>query len=518
MTLSVRDVQSLKFFQICRWVLEIERISSRRPYEATRDCTSSSRPLRHDFFIFFLQINDANLPDEGHSEGESINEESRKESAHHYRRTKDQDLTEYLVNGVKIGQKMRYQAESAEGERFGDPNELDKLESLSARIRRMRLRSQHKLAIDGLERKDALTKRPLDFDLEEETRKNETSKWLEHHFGSESSKGSLDDLAESPPATQTSFINVTMKSRPIRGKSPILLSSDEEKTKKIEPREILISSPECESPVNGYFRGVSDWSSRQLREDKRPVLASPPESPPFLITSHRINSLKGPRFEERERSESPVRRRVEIPSPPVRRKRETNGYRSVDYDFRSWDRRRQRSEPQPDYTPPSESPSPVDDTLLNHGNKKLYQRTRFAADIPPPQAPIPRPAPVKSKSKIGESFRKFVGKLRSSDKKKTSRSPSPKDNSYSAFHTVDNNIPYAGRGVGPVAPPRTRPVQSATPGRTYDMDRRHVQKYYLGEDPYAGSIYGREREYDGVSPFKSSKRSHVRSNDDYHSR
>ena len=41
------------------------------------------------------------------------------------------------------------------------------------------------------ERTDALTKKPLDFEEEEETRKLETSRWLESHFGSESSHGSL---------------------------------------------------------------------------------------------------------------------------------------------------------------------------------------------------------------------------------------------------------------------------------------------------------------------------------------
>lgn len=28
-----------------------------------------------------------------------------------------------------------------------------------------------------------------------------------------------------------------------------------------------------------------------------------------------------------------------------------------------------------------------------------------------------------------------------------------------------------------------------------------VQRYYLGEDPFAGSIYGRENKYDGVRPM-----------------
>lgn len=62
-----------------------------------------------------------------------------------------------------------------------------------------------------LDRKDALTRRPLDFDQEEETRKVETSKWLEHHFGSESSNSAVDE-EEQPP--KTSFFNVTIKSQP----------------------------------------------------------------------------------------------------------------------------------------------------------------------------------------------------------------------------------------------------------------------------------------------------------------
>jgi hypothetical protein len=35
-----------------------------------------------------------------------------------------------------------------------------------------------------------------------------------------------------------------------------------------------------------------------------------------------------------------------------------------------------------------------------------------------------------------------------------------------------------------------------------------VQRFYLGEDPFGGSIYGREREYDGVTPVKSNRKHH----------
>lgn len=466
---------------------------------------------------------------------------------------------------------MRFQAETSEAERHGDPMEIDQLDSLSTRLRRMRLRSQnHKLALEGgippLERKDVLTKKPLNFDQEEETRKVETSKWLEHHFGSEStksSKGSLDDLAEQVPASQNSFINVTMKSRPLiqqqQQKTKLLNSSDEEKAfksyNKLEaPREIFISSPECDSPTNnGYFKGISHWDSRKLEEkqttiNRIPVQSSPPDSPPYLITSHRINpvplksNFKTSPFVERKNISNGISKGFsnynlrsspeenDRPSPPLRRKKETNGYK-VDYDFRPWDRR-QKEEPKPDYTPPSRSPSPSPEirTVELPANKKLYQRTRFAADIPPPQ---PRAyQTTKQKSKIGESFRKFVGKLRSSSterknkkriKNGESRSPSPKENTYQNYNIVDSNIPSVAGRVGrdemgePVAPPRGRPykldngslVDSGTQTKvTGDMDRRGISRYYLGEDPFSGSIYGREKEYDGVIPIKTSRRHH----------
>lgn len=74
--------------------------------------------------------------------------------------------------------------------------------------------------VSPLDRKDALTRKPLDFDQEEETRKVETSKWLEHHFGSDSrsSNNSIIDEEEQPP--KTSFFNVTIKSQPTSTESP----------------------------------------------------------------------------------------------------------------------------------------------------------------------------------------------------------------------------------------------------------------------------------------------------------
>lgn len=73
-----------------------------------------------------------------------------------------------------------------------------------------------------LDRKDALTKRPLDFDQEEETRKVETSKWLENHFGSDSRSSNnsiIDEEEEFKP--KTGFFNVTIKSQPTRMEQPV---------------------------------------------------------------------------------------------------------------------------------------------------------------------------------------------------------------------------------------------------------------------------------------------------------
>lgn len=77
------------------------------------------------------------------------------------------------------------------------------------------------VAESPLDRKDALTRRPLDFDQEEETRKVETTKWLEHHFGSDSrSSNQSSTIDEEEPPPKTSFFNVTIKSQPTRSETP----------------------------------------------------------------------------------------------------------------------------------------------------------------------------------------------------------------------------------------------------------------------------------------------------------
>lgn len=236
--------------------------------------------------------------------------------------------------------------------------------------------------------------------------------------------------------------------------------------------------------------------------------------------------------------------------------------------FRDWERR----EPAPDYRAPSPSPSPPP----MPANKKLYQRTRFAADIPPPSSrhqtsatppPTDRPTGptvvLKTNQQtaaqvIGDSFRKLVGKFRSSSTERknkaarklsnksrgSSRSPSPtyrpadgsllglRKKSKSGRRSAasgqdgyqDGSSPNDGTEEGdspeevPVAPPRhaagrsvKRSQSRATRNGDSDRDRDTVdgvttRKYYLGEDPFGGSIYGREREYDGVVPARRKQR------------
>lgn len=140
-----------------------------------------------------------------------------------------------------------------------------------------------------LERKDALTKRPLDFDREEEARKLETTKWLENHFGSDSqsSRGSTDGDLDRPQfeqePTKKSYFNVTIKSGPnngpappakvctpqtngyngngyVQNRAPPKLSSPAKVhiPERGEPRTKVPPPP----PMK-YFQGVSNWSERK---------------------------------------------------------------------------------------------------------------------------------------------------------------------------------------------------------------------------------------------------------------
>lgn len=105
-----------------------------------------------------------------------------------------------------------------------------------------------------------MTKKTLDLEEEDEARKFETSKWLESHFGSDSrsSHGSIDDEPPIHTGTNTSFINVTMKSCNTRERD--FQNSNSSRP----PRRT--SGRDSSSPV-GYFQGISEWSERHQGND-----------------------------------------------------------------------------------------------------------------------------------------------------------------------------------------------------------------------------------------------------------
>ena len=131
-----------------------------------------------------------------------------------------------------------------------------------------------------------------------------------------------------------------------------------------------------------------------------------------------------------------------------------------------------------------------------------------------------------SKYKIGESFRKLVGKLRSaSSERKNKRCNSSSisqltqtDDSgptYMQYNVIDKNIPLIHERDTEEKPPERPPRNHATVSnnsnkisKTTKTNAQVVQeqwqrsestpplhRYYLGEDPFGGSIYGREKGY-----------------------
>ncbi|CAG9767275.1 unnamed protein product [Ceutorhynchus assimilis] len=480
--------------------------------------TETQRTTEHE------EVKDDELP------SDAPDQDYHKESSQRYLKTRDQEDVDYVANGKNIGHEMRYKTETMEVDKRGD-DEVDLFESLSARARRRSNNNRQPHRYRGLDngvqpqqspldRKDALTRRPLDFDAEEETRKTETSKWLENHFGSESrsSNSTLDD-EEHPP--KTSFFNVTIKSQPSSNLHP---RSYVTTVKSPTPRVYSPVEPERDRNQSGFYKGITEWSERRQehqysaqRQSPLPYHHSPshhshsplhidrptrspipdyirPQHSPVPdyrqhhspVPDYRNGHSPSPDYGRPVKiSPSPIRDLDDSPTPPQRKKnlerrekcvdrserrtRYDSGYRSSGRLDEREDRVERLEEPPPDYSPPSPPPMPRED-------KKQYQKTRFAADIAPPKA--------KSGNIIGQSIRKLVNKIRSASaerkakQQRAKRSPSP---SYQQGHVIDNNIGHS-------------------------MDRQPVQRYYLGEDPFGGSIYGRENKYDGVKPARSSRR------------
>ncbi|GJQ80952.1 hypothetical protein Trydic_g4769 [Trypoxylus dichotomus] len=455
---------------------ETRESSSVRP--DGRIITETERTTEHE------EVKDNELPEEAPEQNLHL------ESSQRYYKSKDQEEVEYIADGVKIGGEMRYKGETTEFERRGDGIDEPDWDSLSARIKRRtnNVKQPHRYremlpSTSPMDRKDALTKKPLDFDQEEETRKMETSKWLENHFGSES-RSSRDSLVEEeeqlhPP--KTSYFNVTIKSQPPRAQeaSPIQQSYPGNHDR----------SPSKQEPERdrNYFQGVSDWSERRKEiytAEKRYSPVRDQRTSPLGSRDYQRSPIPDYRTSpvHHEHRVSPIRETT--PTPPQRKKaverrqrisqdsRYDSGYRTPSRNETRDSRDEPLEEPPPDYSPPSPPQPPVE---------KKHQKTRFAAE------------PVKHKSGniIGQSIRKLVGKIRSASaerkaRQRAKRSPSP---SYQKGHVIDSNI----NNHHDIMDARRR---ASSP----------VHRYYLGEDPFGGSIYGRENKYDGVRPVRSSRK------------
>lgn len=178
--------------------------------------TETERTTQHEVY------ENESLPDSGSSLSDgSVHEEAR-ETQHNIVHTKDEDLVEYygvprggtLAQGVKLGEGMHVVSED-----FHEDREGEDLDSLSERIRRgRRLGVLKPKPRDTTERTDAVTRRPLDYHEEEETRKSETNRWLENHFGSESGRSSSSHHdPEDEGGVHTAggnVITITMSPRP----------------------------------------------------------------------------------------------------------------------------------------------------------------------------------------------------------------------------------------------------------------------------------------------------------------
>ncbi|OAD54342.1 hypothetical protein WN48_08056 [Eufriesea mexicana] len=501
--------------------------------------TERKRTVEHE------EIKDDEVPDDGNAVNGDDASEKKKESSQRFVKKRDEDVVDYISGGERIAREMRYVAETTEGERIGD---------WTPSPTAMRTTRFHKYSSFPAEsfpaRKDVLTKKPLDFEEEDEARKFETSKWLESHFGSESrsSHGSIDaDDSPLPTSANTSYINITMKSCAPKERDYQNVNSNRHQRR---------STGRDSTSPSGYFHGISEWSERyQGKERQNQGRTSSPLQ--YVETVHtnghahdhsrnQVESTYSKTYESvlrREHQESFDRPRT--PSPPVRRRsKEQWATRSeektslndsipgrtsspVHVVQRTWENRNRDVQEQTierdkrkKSTSRSRSTSPMPESSIRNSKKSNEVST---------STPV-RPAKSSghSKYKIGESFRKLVGKLRSaSSERKNKRAHSSSvsqltqtDDSgptYMQYNVIDKNIPLVNERDVEEKPPERPPrsPRNATMNNSLNRVTKAVRtsdhvaqeqwqrsestpplhRYYLGEDPFGGSIYGREKGY-----------------------
>ncbi|XP_017876389.1 serine/arginine repetitive matrix protein 2 [Ceratina calcarata] len=485
--------------------------------------TERKRTVEHE------EIKDDEVPDDGKDVNGDDASEKRKESSQRFVKKRDEDVVDYVSGGERVAREMRYVAETTEGERIGDWTPSP------TAMRTTRFHKHSGFPESFPARKDVLTKKPLDFEEEDEARKFETSKWLESHFGSESrsSHGSIDaDDSPLPTSTNTSYINVTMKSCGPRERDYQNTNSN---------RQRRNTGRDSTSP-SGYFHGISEWSERyQGREKQNHVgRSSPLQYVEAVHTNgygqeHPRNHVEYSKTYEsvlrREHQESFERR---TPSPPVRRRSKEQWTRSeektslndsapartaspVHVVQRTWESRNQEQtvaerDNRKKSTSRSRSTSPV-----RESHSRISKKSAETSSSTPSRPPK---GSGHSKYKIGESFRKLVEKLRSASSERKNKRASSSSTSqltqtddngptYMQYNVIDKNIPLDLEEKPPERPPRSprnsamnntsKTTKTIKPEHTVQEQRTEstppLHRYYLGEDPFGGSIYGREKGY-----------------------
>ncbi|XP_073834202.1 chascon isoform X2 [Musca autumnalis] len=230
--------------------------------------TEQKKTTEHEIIV------DKELSDD--DEAKSIGSQERiktVETNQRFFKQRDEQHVDLVKDGKVVGTEMKYAAETMQMDNDDMLERPDDWDSLSDRMRKMRKPynksvMQHPKAGGILmDRKDALTKRPLDFDREEETRKGETIKWLESHFGSEStaSNDSREDEVDVIEPTKRTYFNVTIKSNQNQttAANPPFESAAEKKVFTKRNADPAMNGGVATTNGAKYYQGISNWSNRK---------------------------------------------------------------------------------------------------------------------------------------------------------------------------------------------------------------------------------------------------------------
>uniref|UniRef100_A0A0A1WR74 Uncharacterized protein n=2 Tax=Zeugodacus cucurbitae TaxID=28588 RepID=A0A0A1WR74_ZEUCU len=232
--------------------------------------TESKKTTEHEVIV------DRELPEEDDQSTGSREKIQTVEASQHLYKQRDEQYVDKIVDGKVVNTEMKYAAETMQIEKDGSLERPGDWDSLSDRMRKLRrphqksaLQQPHKATLLA-DRKDALTKRPLDFDREEETRKGETIKWLESHFGSESTASNdsrEDDGGGDIEPTKKTYFNVTIKSNQTPTPAPLTnghrLTANNTYDRKQSKDHVIEAHPNGPAGRSKYYQGITNWTERK---------------------------------------------------------------------------------------------------------------------------------------------------------------------------------------------------------------------------------------------------------------